>query len=88
MRKLNIFKVGYIGGVLSVVFLLLCVGWTFLLENQELKLLHVQLLQMTYPGISFAFRGLAIAFAESFIYGLFFGALFAWLFNKLKVMEE
>jgi hypothetical protein len=88
MRKLNIFKAGYIGGVLSVVFLFLCVGWVFLLKSPELQKLHLQLLQMTYPGFNFTFSGLAIAFGEAFLYGLFFGVLFSWLFNRLKVMEE
>ena len=88
MLKLNVLKVGYIGGVVSVVFLILCTGWIFFLKTPELKDLHRQLLQMTYPGFEFTFDGLSFAFAEAFSYGFFFGVLVAGLLNKVNVIDS
>ena len=86
--KLNVWKTGYIGGALSAIGMIACVGWRFLLNTQVLKDAHLQLMQIMYPGFDLTNKGLAIGFGEAFLYGLFFGVLFAWLFNKIRVMED
>lgn len=87
MDKLNINQTGYVVGFVSLVFFLLCSVWGVLL-GPELKDLHFNLLQMAYPGFAFTAIGYTIGLIESFIYGWFFGALFAWLCRRVCVSER
>ncbi len=81
MRPLNINKIGYVVGFLSVVFYLVCTAWGVLFSVPALKELHFQLLQLTFPGFAFTIVGYSIGLIEAFVYGWAIGALFA-LFHK------
>jgi uncharacterized protein YacL len=85
MNKLNIKKTGYVVGVISLVFYVVCTVWGALIGSQELKELHVKLLEIAYPGFGFNFLGYIVGLIESFIYGWLLGAFFAWLCRKICV---
>jgi len=88
MNKLNITKTGYVVGIISVVLYVICTVWGVLLGSQELKELHVKLLEMAFPGFSFTFIGYIIGLVESFVYGWLFGVFLAWLCRKICVSEH
>lgn len=88
MNNLNIIKTGNVFGILSVVFFLLCMAWGFILTAPELKELHLNILRIVYPGFAMSIIGATVGIVASFIYGWFFGALFAWLCRKVCIQEE
>ena len=67
-----------IAGLVSVGLFALCVLWKFVLVDPALQQLHLQFLQVTFPGFSFAIGGLIIGAVESFVYGFLLGILFKW----------
>ncbi len=83
----NINKLGYAVGIISVIFYLVCTVWGGLFSSLGLKELHLQLLQLTYPGFAFTASGYIIGLVEAFIYGWVIGVLFGWLHNKICCVE-
>ncbi|MCP6726657.1 MAG: hypothetical protein KJI69_01275 [Patescibacteria group bacterium] len=88
MNNLNITKTGNVVGILSTVFFLFCMAWGLILTAPELKELHLNILRIVYPGFSMSIIGATAGIVASFIYGWLFGALFAWLCNKICIEEE
>lgn len=88
MKNLNINKTGYVLGIISVVFYLICSFWGGLLTSPALQELHWSLLQLVYPGFAFTVSGYIIGLVEAFVYGWIFGALFAWLCEKVCVKTK
>ncbi len=88
MKNLNINKTGYVLGIISVIFYLICSFWGGLLASPALQELHLSLLQLSYPGFSFTATGYTIGLVEAFVYGWVFGALFAWLCKKVCVKTK
>jgi len=87
MSNLNIYRTGTVVGIVSAVFFLICVAWGVVLTNPVIEELHLNLIQMVYPGFTMSFVGAIIGIVEAFIYGWFFGVLFAWLCRKVCVFE-
>jgi len=85
MNKSNLNKTGYVVGIISVLFYLVCSFWGGLFVAPALKALHLSLLQLTYPGFAFTISGYLIGLVEAFIYGWVIGVLFVWLCKKLCV---
>ncbi len=88
MEKLNVNKIGYVVGILSVLFFLVCSVWGGIFTSPTLKALHYGFLQISYPGFTFTAIGYLIGLAESFIYGWVMGALFAWLHQIVCVEKK
>ncbi len=88
MKKLNINKIGYVVGILSVLFFLLCSVWGGLFASPTLKELHFNFLQIAYPWFAFTVAGYIIGIIESFIYGWVTGALFAWLHSMVCIEKD
>jgi len=83
MKNLNLSKIGYIVGIISVSFFVVCSFWGLLFTSASLKELHFMLLQLAYPGFAFTVVGYTIGLLEAFAYGWFVGAFFAWLHEKI-----
>ncbi len=88
MNKINIIKAGYVGGTFFVAFFLVCTTWGALLGTPALKELHLSLLQVTFPGFSFAVSGYVLGLVEAFAYGWFGGVFFTWLCKKMCANDE
>ncbi len=82
MKNLSALKIGLTFGVFSIGFYLLCILWGGLFQSVELKELHFQLLQLTYPGFSYTILGYFIGIIETFIYGYVIGIFFTFLCKK------
>ncbi len=83
MKNPNINKTGYVVGIISVLFFLICSVWGALFSSLVLKELHFNLLQLAYPGFDFTFSGYIIGLVEAFFYGWLIGVFFVWLHNKI-----
>ncbi len=88
MEKLNVNKIGYVVGIISIVFFLVCSVWGGIFVSPTLKALHFALLQIAYPGFAFTIVGYIIGIVEAFIYGWVIGALFAWLHSIVCVEKK
>ena len=88
MNRLNVVKTGNVVGILSVVFFGFCMAWGLVLVGPELKELHLNILRVVFPGFSMSIAGAFIGAIEAFVYGWFFGALFAWLCRVMCVVDE
>lgn len=82
MKNISTIRIGNAVGIVGVVFFLLCVFWGVLLIDPNLKELHVNIMQISFPGFSFSLLGVIIGLIESYIYGFIFGAFFMWLCKK------
>lgn len=76
-------KVGLTLGILSLSLFFVCMAWGSLLGTAALKDLHVQLMQIFYPGFSFAVAGIILGAIEAFVYGWFIGVVYVWLCKKI-----
>ena len=85
MNNLNIRNTGYVVGIVSVLFFLICSVWGVVLTSAALVQLHIMLLQLAYPGFAFTIVGYSIGIIEAFVYGWVFGASFAWLCKKVCI---
>ncbi len=88
MEKISISKMGYVVGILSIAFFLVCSVWGWVFASATLRALHFNFLQITYPWFSFTVGGYAIGFVEAAIYGWTTGAIFAWLYNVINVGKK
>ncbi len=85
MNNLNINKTGYVLGILSALFFIVCTIWGVLISAPVLKELHLMLMQIAYPGFTLTAVGYIIGLVEAFVYGYIIGALFAWLCKKVCI---
>lgn len=88
MKSSNVTKIGYVVGIISVVFFLVCSVWGVLLSSVALQELHFMLLQLVYPGFAFTIIGYAIGILEAFAYGWVIGAFFTWLCKKICIHDK
>lgn len=79
----NINKIGIVLGIVFVAFFLICTVYGGLFADVALKELHLQIVQLMYPGFAFTAIGYLIGTVEAFVYGWILGALFVWLHNKI-----
>ncbi len=80
-------KTGYLVGIFSFVFFVLCMFWGLVLSDPILKELHQNILRIVYPGFGFSAQGVLLAGVEAFVYGWFFGVLLAWLCKKMCIVD-
>ncbi len=88
MKNLSINKIGLVFGILSVVFYIVCTAWGSLFSDVALKALHLQLLQLAYPGFAYTAIGYIVGLIEAVIYGWAIGALLAYTHNKICVENK
>lgn len=87
MNNLNIYRSGYVFGLISILFFLVCMAWGTILFDPALNELHINLLRIAYPGFSMSLTGAIIGVFESFVYGWLFGAILAWACRKICISE-
>ncbi len=85
MNKLDINKTGYVVGIISVLFYLVCTFWGGLFAAPALRALHFSFLQIAYPGFAFTVVGYLIGLVEAFIYGWVTGVLFVLLYKNISI---
>ncbi len=88
MEKLSINKTGYVVGILSVIFYLVCSIWGGMFASVTLKEFHFNFLQIAYPWFSYTVGGYMIGFIEAAIYGWVTGALFVWLYQTINIEKK
>ncbi len=84
-NKISVTKAGYVGGILSVAFFIVCSMWGGLLGAPELKELHWNILRIAFPGFGLGVFGYVVGLVEAFVYGWAVGAFFVWLCRKICV---
>jgi len=72
-------RMGLVGAGLSIGIFALCMVWGIFITDAVLKTLHLNILQIIYPGFAFTVVGIIIGVAEAIVYGFLFGILFVWL---------
>ena len=82
LNNIKTSKVGNATGAVSLIIFVICMSWGILLATPALKDLHIQLMQVLYPGFSFSLGGVILGLIESFVYGWLIGAGFLWLCKK------
>lgn len=88
MEKISISKMGYVVGIISIIFFLACSVWGWVFASATLRELHFNFLQIAYPWFSFTVGGYIMGLVEAAIYGWTTGALFAWLYNVIGVGKK
>lgn len=71
MAKATFIQIGWTISLFFIALYLICLGWQFLLTDPTLKILHQQLLALSFPGFSWLTLG-------SFFWGLGLSFVYGW----------
>ncbi|MEK7452740.1 MAG: DUF5676 family membrane protein [Patescibacteria group bacterium] len=89
MKKENIKAISLTAGFTASIIYLVCLAWSIFLTLPALKITHIQILEIIFPGfVWMSFGGFLWGLVLSFLYGFLIARLYIFIYKLFSISDK